>query len=286
MRTKTLGLLVVLSLFLLFSQPAKTETSLSGNSEVAAQADKVFKARVVRIVEERVVSREDGSRTTQQNLLLQGLEGEWEGMELAYNGISDIDVASNNYYKPGDKVFLSEVSGVGETAEYYINDLVRTGPLLWLTILFSVVIVAIGKKKGLKSLISLVISFFVIIKFIVPQIINGASPLIVGVFGTLFILAIIIYITEGWGVKSHISVASVFISLVITFTLSYLFTSLTRLTGLAQEETVFLLGTNGGSINFQGLLLAGILIGAIGVLDDVIVGQVESVRQIKIANPS
>jgi uncharacterized membrane protein len=78
---------------------------------------------------------------------------------------------------------------------------------------------------------------------------------------------------------------SVFLSLVITFILSWIFTNLTKLTGLAQEETIFLIGVNNGSINFKGLLLTGILIGTVGVLDDVVVGQIESVKQIRNANP-
>jgi uncharacterized membrane protein len=72
----------------------------------------------------------------------------------------------------------------------------------------------------------------------------------------------------------------------ITLLLSLLFTALTKLSGLAQEETMFLIGAGNIEINFQGLLLAGFIIGAIGVLDDIIVGQIEAVEQIKQANPA
>ncbi|MFA5358404.1 MAG: YibE/F family protein [Patescibacteria group bacterium] len=247
--------------------------------------DRVFKAEVIKILEEKTLEREDGSSALQQNLLLRGLEKEWRGKEFEHQGISKIDVASANTYKVGDKVLVSEVKTVDGATNYYITDLVRSGYLYWLAFIFCAVIIFISKKKGIKSLISLVVSFIIIIKFIVPQIVNGASPLLVGVFGALIILAIIIYLTEGWNRKSHISVTSVFFSLLVTFVLSWIFTSLTRLTGMAQEEAMFLLGTNGGAIDFQGLLLAGILIGTVGVLDDIIVGQVESVKQIKKANP-
>ncbi|OGH91569.1 MAG: hypothetical protein A2534_04500 [Candidatus Magasanikbacteria bacterium RIFOXYD2_FULL_39_9] len=247
--------------------------------------DRVFKAKVIKITEEKVVSREDGSAAVQQNVLLLGLEKEWKNKEIAHLGISEIDVLSANTYKVGDKVLVSEVKSIEGAVDYYIVDFVRSGYLFWLAFIFAVVIIVIGKKKGVKALVSLIVSFFIIIKFIIPKIISGGNPLVVGVFGSLIILGIIIYLTEGWKRKSHIALVSVFFSLIITFVLSWIFTSLTRLTGLAQEEAVFLLGVNGGSIDFRGLLLTGILVGTVGVLDDVVVGQIESVRQIRKANP-
>lgn len=249
-------------------------------------ADRVFKAKVIKIIEEKTIERADGSKALQQNILLRGLEKEWKGKEIEHLGISELDVASANKYKVGDKVMVSEVKTLDGSTDYYIMDLVRTGYLFWLTLIFCIVIIIIGKKKGFKSLISLVVSFFIILKFIVPKIMDGASPLTVGILGALIILAIIIYLTEGWNRKSHISVLSVFFSLLVTFLFSWIFTNLTRLTGLAQEEATFLLGSNNGNMDFRGLLLTGILIGAVGVLDDVIVGQVESVRQIRKANPN
>ena len=255
-------------------------------TEIQPTYDHVFKAKIIKIIEEKIIERQDGSKALQQNLLLLGLEKEWKDKEIKHLGISDLDVASANTYKVGDKVMVSEVKNLYGNTDYYITDLVRSGYLFWLAFLFSVIIIIIGKKKGIKSLISLIVSFFIIIKFIIPKIMNGSNPLLVGIFGALIILAIIIYITEGWNKKSHIAVVSVFFSLIATFILSWFFTNLTRLTGLAQEEATFLLGTNNGAMDFRGLLLTGILIGAVGVLDDVIVGQVESVRQLRQANPN
>ena len=259
---------------------AQTSTNTSGRS------DRIFEARVIKILEEKKISREDGSAALQQNLLLQGLEKEWKNKEIEYKGISDLDIASANVFKVGDKILVSEIKNIDGETDYYVVDFVRSGYLLWLAIIFAIIVVVIGKMKGVKSLISLVVSFFIIIKFIIPRIIDGGNPLVVGILGSLIILAIIIYLTEGFNTKSHIALVSVFFSLVITFALSWIFTNLTRLTGLAQEDAVFLLGNSKGLVDFRGLLLSGILIGTVGVLDDVVVGQIESVRQIKNANPN
>ncbi len=274
--------IIILSIFLFFPILVSAQTIKSDNST----NDQIFKAEVIKILEERNIKREDGSKALQQNLLLLGLEKKWKNKEIEHKGISEIDMASANTYKVGDKVLVSEVKNADDTIDYFVVDFVRSGYLYLLAFLFVTIIVVIGKTKGIKSLISLALSFFVIINFIIPKILNGSNPLIIGVFGSLVILAVIIYITDGWNRRSHISVVSVFFSLVITFILSWIFTHLTRLTGLAQEEAVFLLGTNGGTIDFRGLLLTGILIGTVGVLDDVVVGQVELVKQIRKANPN
>ena len=269
--------------FLLLVPSVSSAQTLNNTQD---SGDRIFKAKVIEIIEEKTTQRADGSKITQQNILLKGLEGEWQNKDYQYFGISDISDPSVNTYKVGDKVMVSEIKNVDGSLDYYIVDLVRTGYLFWLALIFISVVLIIGKKKGAKSLIGLVLSFVVIIKFILPKIISGSSPLVVGVLGALAILAIIIYLTDGWSRKSHVAVASVFCTLVITFVLSWVFTRLTRLTGLAEEEAIFLLGSNNVMVDFRGLLLTGILIGTVGVLDDVIVGQVETVRQIKKANPN
>ncbi|MCU0679237.1 MAG: YibE/F family protein [Planctomycetes bacterium] len=248
-------------------------------------AEETFEARVMKILDQKEIEREDGSAVVQQNLLLKGLAGEWRGKEVKFEGISDVEVADAGAYKTGDKVLVQRnVNQAGEE-KYYITDFVRRGYLYLLALIFCAVIVLISRKKGFRSLIGLAVSFLIIVKFILPQILSGANPLLIALAGSFCILAIMIYLTEGWSEKSHLSVLSVLISLFFALALSWLFVKLTRLSGLAQEEAVFLIDVGEAAINFQGLLLAGMLIGAIGVLDDVIVGQMAAVRQIKEINP-
>lgn len=250
------------------------------------ETDDVFQAKVVRVLDERTLGRSDGSKITQQNLLLRGVNGKWKNKEIISKGISDIDMASANYYAVGDEVIVSHVKDINQVDNYYINDFVRGKYLYLLAFIFCAVIFLVGKKKGFNSLLSLVVSFFIIIKLMVPGIVKGYSPLLVGVTGSLAILAVIIYLTEGWNKKSHLAIFSVLISLMVTFGLAWLFSTLTKLTGMSQEETVFLSGLNNGNMNFRGLLLTGILIGAVGVLDDIIIEQIEAVNQIRLANPN
>ncbi|MFZ2978169.1 MAG: YibE/F family protein [Candidatus Magasanikiibacteriota bacterium] len=258
---------------------------------VFAQTDNVvlpsetFKAKILNIVEEKTITRDDGSTAIQQNIRLKGLGGTWKNKEFFYNGISDIDVLSQNAYKAGEKVMVTWEKDFDGVDQFYIVQYVRDGYLYLLAGIFAIIIILIGRGKGIRSLLSLLITFFVIIKFIIPLIMSGHNPLLISLVGAFFILLSIIYVTEGLNKKTHIAIVSVVISLSLTFIISWIFVHLTRLTGFASEDTTFLVGTGSGIVDFRGLLLAGILIGTLGVLDDVILGQIETISEIKRLNP-
>jgi len=248
--------------------------------------DELFTAEVIKIIEEKEVTRENGSTFYQQNLELKGLEHNWKDKTITYQGISEMDLIGLSRFEVGDKVMVQKSSAPDSEDQFFITDYVRKTSLYWLIILFVIIILIIGKKKGFKSLIGLIISFLIIIKLMLPQILAGRNPILVGIIGSLAILTIIIYLSDGFNQKSNLAILSVLISLTITMILSIIFTDLVNLTGMVQEEATFLLGLGQHVINFKGLLLAGMLIGAVGVLDDVIVGQIETVKQIKEANPN
>lgn len=249
-----------------------------------ASQDSVFEAKVLKVLEQKSIDREGGTQNIQQNLKLRGESGEWEDQEFEYYGISDIDVLSSNVYKTGDRVTVSHVESVDGEDLFFVLNHVRRGSIYWLCLLFVLVIILVARKKGLRSLLGLIISFLVILYFIVPKIIAGSNPFVIALLGSFVILLAIIYITEGWSKKSHIGVLSVTMSLIITYFLAFFFVKITYLTGFSSEESTFLISAGSKIIDFKGLLLAGILIGTLGVLDDVILGQIEVVQQIKNAN--
>lgn len=267
---------ILISFFILLSLLA-----INPNKALAQESDGSFEAKITSIIDEKVLP--DGSK--QQNIKLRGLEGEFKDRDVVFYGISDITVTKSTTYKEGEKVIVgySKNSDGGEF--FYILDYVRKTNIYILFFIFLIVIIAIGRWKGVKALVSLGISIFIIMAFIVPQIIAGANPVFISIIGSFLILLAIVYLTEGFGRKSHIAAISILACLVITVVLSVIFNSLTKLTGMSSEETLFLVNIGQTKINFQGLLLAGMIIGALGVLDDIVIGQVEAVNQIKKANP-
>ncbi len=242
--------------------------------------NKFFKAEVIEIVNKEITVLPDGNTAEQQDLKLRILDGDKKNKEVEFNGIGNYDVVNKNIYKVGEKVLMVESLDFEGNSNYYITDYVRSGSLWFLVTLFILSIVIVGGKKGFRAIIALALTFLIIVKFIVPKILSGSSPIAITIIGSFFILFIIIYVTEGFKIRSHIAVFSIFISLMITIFLSWFFVGLTKLSGLASEEISYLVELNGATINFKGLLLAGIIIGVLGVLDDIVISQVATTEQI------
>ncbi|MBL7022113.1 YibE/F family protein [Patescibacteria group bacterium] len=238
----------------------------------------IFKAKIVEVVHEEDKSLEGGLSIVQQNLLLEGIEGAWNNKEFNINTINDIEAINSYQFEVGDKVIVSYDIDFDGNNSFYIIDSVRHGALLYIFLLFIIAVLLVGRWKGLRSLLSLLFSFLIIFYFIIPNIFNGSNPVWIALLGGLFISPFIIYFTEGWNNKSHASLISIYISLLITGLLSWFFIKFSSLSGVS-EELMFLVG-NSSVVDFKGLLLAGIIIGSLGVLDDLVISQVSVVKEI------
>lgn len=185
----------------------------------------------------------------------------------------------------GDIVLVSMTKGINGNDQVIIVDQVRRFPLLVLFALFLLVVIVIGRLKGILSFVGMVFSFLIIAQFIVPQIIVGNDPLLISLLGSIFIIPASFYIGHGFHWQTTIAVVSTFCALIITGVLAYIFVYFTKLTGFAAEEAMFIQAIPGQTINIQSLLLAGIIIGAMGVLDDITISQTSIVNKLIIANP-
>lgn len=240
----------------------------------------VFKAEVIEILEEREFGNQQ-----QQNLKLKGFSGNFQNQEFTFQGIDDFQVDLIQKYKVGDKVLVSISKDLEGNNIFYIIDFVRNNTIYWLVIIFCLVILIVGRWKGLRAIISLIITFLIILKLILPGILQGYNPILLSVGGGFLILLFVVYITEGWNQKSHLAVFSILISLFITGILAMIFANLMKLSGRS-EESIYLITLLGREINFKGILLAGVIIGGLGVFDDMVISQVSTVWEIKKASPS
>ena len=247
--------------------------------------DKFFKAKVTEVLSQEIRELSDGIQTEQQQIKLIGLDGDFKNKEILFDGFSDFAVADEKLYQKGDKVIVLASADNEANLHYYITDYDRSNGLFWLFALFIAAIIIVGRAKGARSILSLTLTFLVIIKYIIPQVLVGSSPIITTLVGSLFILFAVIYLTEGINSASHVAIVSIFISLVITIFISWFFVHLIQLSGFNSEEMAYLVDLGVYTVDFRGLLLAGIIIGALGVLDDVVISQVMTVKQIIKANP-
>jgi uncharacterized membrane protein len=265
----------------LFPLAAGAQTATSTENQLPV---KVFSAEVINVLKIQDVKQEDGTSVKQQNLELLGLDGEYKNKKTELDGIGDPESVSKNIYQAGDKVSVEATDDGQGNIRYFITDYIRTDALAWLAVIFIISLLAVGRWKGLRALISLILTFLVVMEYILPQIIDGSDPVIVTMIGSLIILLIIIYITEGFNRNAHIAVISIFLSLAATMALSWFFVNMAKLSGLGNEEASFLVTYGGQIVNFQGLLLAGIIIGTLGVLDDVVISQITAVAEINRAS--
>jgi uncharacterized membrane protein len=187
-------------------------------------------------------------------------------------------------FQPGDRVIVDRTATLDGTDLLLITDFVRTGPLLWLTLLFVAATLALSGWQGARSLVGMAASVLVIVGFIVPQILAGRNPLLVAILGSTAMMGISLYLVYGWRPKTHVAVAGLLLSLVVTGFLAIWFVDWAHLSGFGAEEAGFL-EVAGVQVDAQGLLLAGILIGTLGALDDIAVGQASAIFELSKASP-
>ncbi|MFA6536811.1 MAG: YibE/F family protein [Patescibacteria group bacterium] len=279
-------LLIIFCLFLIPFSALAEENFAESEIQPPAIENQTYKAIVLSIEKENTLTREDGSENLQQNLKVKILDGDLKNKEEITTGIGDLDVVQSSTASVGEKVLVMRQINLDGSETFVVTDIIRTGNLLWLSIFFVLSVLIIGKWRGCKSLLSLILTFFIIMYFIIPRILAGQNPLFVSVIGASIILAIIVYVTWGWQKKSHVALLSIALSLFLAGFISYIFSKLTRLTGLANEDILFLIDSSRKAINFEGLLLAGMIIGTLGVLDDVVISQISAVEQLQETNPN
>jgi uncharacterized membrane protein len=149
----------------------------------------------------------------------------------------------------------------------------RTTALVILFIAFILVVVLVGRIYGILSVLGMGFSFLIIIQFIIPQIILGNNPVLIALLGGLIITPVNFYISHGFNKKTTIAIFGTFIALVITGLLSWIFVNLAALSGFSADDAMFVQTTINQNIDMKNLLLAGMIIGVMGVLDDVTVSQ-------------
>jgi uncharacterized membrane protein len=168
---------------------------------------------------------------------------------------------------------------------YSFSDFERGRPLLLLAAIFALLVLIGGRLRGARALLGLGVSLAIVLVFIVPSIVEGNGALEVALIGSLAIMLTTISLTHGLGIKTLAASLGTATSLFLTAALASAFTELAHLTGLSSDEAVFVRATSGAEISLQGLLLAGMVIGALGVLDDVTVTQASAVMAVRHANP-
>lgn len=190
--------------------------------------------------------------------------------------------------RTGDRIVIGRVGG-GDDADdgdsWYFADYQRRTPLLLLGVCFALAVIGLARWRGLLALAGLGISLVVLVRFVLPAILGGANPVWVAVVGSATIMFVTLYLAHGPNARTTTAVLGTLGSLLLTGLLAWAFVEAARLTGFASEEAGFL-QVAVERVSLRGLLLGGIVIGSLGVLDDVTVTQASAVWELHQANPA
>ncbi len=251
------------------------------NSTDIVFSDEIYlKAKILEIIEENEADIV-GDKGVSQLLKLIILDTPEKGKIININHGNLLTVFEDQKLKKNEQVVIQKLDN-----SYMIVDKYRL-PNIWFMVgVFFVLVIIIAGVKGVSSLLGLVLSICVIVAFVIPQIIDGTDPLFVSIIGSFIIATLGIYLAHGFNQKSSVGLLSTLITLIISFIISYFFVFLSKLSGLGSDDSFYLQIFAGNGINLKGLLLGSIIIGALGVLDDVVIAQTASIYELKEANKS
>lgn len=235
----------------------------------------IIKAKVVEVVsqEKKDVPGTD-VQSTYQTIKAEILEGDKKG---------EVVTIENDFLilKAGDRFFLRHsIGGLDGRETYSVRDIDRRGTMLAFISLFVVAVIIFSGKQGLRSILSLAGSFFVILYVLVPTLLKGYPPVPTSIAIAIVILFLAIFLTHGFNRESTVAFSGTVIAVILTGVLAYIGVTSAGLSGFASDEAVYLNFNTGGMLDFAGLLLGGIMIGVLGVLDDIAITQAAVVSEL------
>jgi uncharacterized membrane protein len=189
----------------------------------------------------------------------------------------------------GTKLVLSRdptgppgAGGGGPT--YQFADFARSTPLLALALGFVLVVAAVARLRGLAAILGLGVAFFVLLKFMLPALLAGESPTWVSLVGSAAIMFAVLYLAHGFSVRTTTALIGTLSGLALVAGLGAAAVRVAKLTGFSSDATVQLQQFD-PTLNFGGLVLAGVVVAGLGVLNDVTVTQASAVWELSEASP-
>lgn len=185
---------------------------------------------------------------------------------------------------PGDTIFVHRIVSIDGSESFVFFDVDRRMQLLYLTLFFVALVIIFAGKQGMRALISLAISLLAIFYILVPALLAGYSPALTSLGISAIILSVTIFFTHGINPRATITFLGTMGAVSVTCLIAYFTVDAMRMTGFSSDASVFLNFATGGSLDIAGLLLGSIIIGLLGVLDDVSITQASVVQELRAAN--
>lgn len=219
-----------------------------------------------------------------QHVVIQTDDAGKDGKKLYLEHGGVVSIEENEKVKEGENVVLAKVHGV-EKDSFFIIDKYRLTPIIIIALIFLLTVFIFAGIKGLSSIVGLVFSVLILALYIVPRIIAGADPLLTSLTGATVITCVSIFLAHGFKKRTVIAVVSTLLLLVTAAITAVIFVSAAKLFGTGSDAAYAIQLSALKDVDLRGLLLGGIIIGVLGVLDDVTTAQAAAVDEIHKANP-
>jgi uncharacterized membrane protein len=249
-------------------------------SELKTDVHQTVQAQVLEIISEdsKLIPGTD-TKGQVQSLKAKILEGESKDKEVQVDN-------DRSMLEKGDIFYLQITSYPDGAVTYFVSEPYRLKTLAIITLLFLVLVAVFGGVQGIRGLLSLIGSLFIIFYVFLPSLLTGFSPIFLSIIISSLIIIVGSYITHGFNKTTSSAVIGMLITVTVTGLLAMYSVYATRLSGFASEEVVYLNFNTQGTLDMSGLLLGGIMIGLLGVLYDIAIGQAITVEELIKAAPS
>lgn len=246
---------------------------------LALAAEKFERAKVLRILEtENIVIGNEASFYQKAEIELSN-----GNKEILSQG-KDSVVTEVNKLQSGDEIVVYKSDQAG--AVYEVSDRWRLGSLAYIFVIFILLVLLIVGGRGLLALLGLIYSLAMVVLVMVPMLIHGYNPVFTSLLTGLLIVVPSMFLTHGIKRQSVIASASIIGGLLVALVINILWTKWAQLNGGGSEEVYFLQVAGLGSLDFRALFMGGVIVGVLGVLDDVAIGQISVVNELRRANDS
>jgi uncharacterized membrane protein len=245
--------------------------------------DRFYRARVI-VVERQETRSLAGSETDTQIVRVQLTSGPGRGQIVTAEHNIPAPMREFATLRAGDAIVVG-FSIAGGSPMYYVADRDRMPALGAIAVVFVIAAIVFSGRRGAAAIAGLGISILVLARFVVPRILDGSPPLPVSLLGALAIALTSIYLAHGLKPRTTVALIGTLLTLGVAGFLSVLFVRVAGLSGTGSEEALFLSAGLPIEVNFRGLLLGGIILGTLGVLDDITTSQAAVVDELSRANP-
>jgi uncharacterized membrane protein len=273
------GLATVVGLFLLW--PGEGPTRAQQVAETYLPPGTTYPGGRIVSVEPLACGGETGQQLQCATVVVEVLDGEGKGDFQQIELSADVVAAG---IAEGDTLVLTRDAGAEGGPTYGFFDYARGTPIVVLAIAFAVVVGLVARLRGLLSLVGLGFAFFILFQFVLPGLLAEESPTLVSLVGASAIMFVVLYLAHGFSARTTTALVGTLFGLTLVAVMGAVAVDVARLTGLTSEETIQLQGFD-PTLNFSGLVLAGVVVAGLGVLNDVTITQASAIWQLNEVSP-